>query len=213
MYAFDFTGATLKTSDRAETVLADRSISTMHRGKGCFEFTPTRGQSLPLLEIYADGQTHKRSVSLSFVTRETSDITFMIMNKNRVLGNSDALELHFGANENVSPNMIYFIQIKNKERILHSEQLIFTPRSMRMLSIDASKFPQTNGGILTFSLYKATNDFMNLQAPPTTSLQITRWLVPQGEALFFKKPVSNLEVAITLDKSVYGVGNDVSYLV
>jgi hypothetical protein len=64
---------------------------------------------MPYLEIEAHGQILKVPVVLKNPTTETSDVIFDIKNTNRVLGNSEALELWFFTNERVNPLNPYFV--------------------------------------------------------------------------------------------------------
>ena len=118
MHAFDFKSASLRSSERGEPYIVSRSISTVHRGKGSFEWTPSSVTPLPYLEIEAYGQIIKAPVVLKNPTTETSDVIFDIKNANRVLGNSESLELWLFTNDRVNPLTPYFIQIKNKDQVL-----------------------------------------------------------------------------------------------
>jgi hypothetical protein len=119
MNSFDFSQASLRSSERGEAYIITRSISTLHRGKGVFEWTPSAVTPLPYLEIEADGRILKVPVVLRNPSTETSDVIFDITNANRVLGNSESLELWIFTNERVNPMTPYFVQIKNKDQLLY----------------------------------------------------------------------------------------------
>jgi hypothetical protein len=211
MNSFDFSQASLRSSERGEAYIITRSISTLHRGKGVFEWTPSAVTPLPYLEIEADGRILKVPVVLRNPSTETSDVIFDITNANRVLGNSESLELWIFTNERVNPMTPYFVQIKSKDQLLYQEQVILNPRSERFLTIPASSFALVNGGVLTLSLYRASNSFVTLNSATNNANDISRWLIPQGEQLFFKKPSSSLKVDISTNQQTYGEGSTVSY--
>jgi hypothetical protein len=61
------------------------------------------------------------------------------------------------------------------------------------------------------SLYRASNAFVTLNSATNNANDISRWLIPQGEQLFFKKPSSSLKVDISTNQQTYGEGSTVSY--
>jgi len=101
----------------------------------------------------------------------------------------------------------YFFQIKNKETVIYTEQVLINPRSEREHTINANSFPLVNGGILSLSLYRASSSLTNLASIPDLST-VQQLLIPQGELLFFKKPNSMIRVDVQTDKQTYGAGNN-----
>lgn len=97
----------------------------------------------------------------------TSNVYFRIMNANRVLANTDDLHLMLVTNDQVTSDQTYFLQIKNKDQILYTTQVILTPSTGRLYTIPASVFNTVNGGILILDLYQASTGFVSLSGPVT----------------------------------------------
>ena len=115
-----------------------------------FFFKPTLNlnQWIPFLEIpLANGDTIYRDLKVPLI-KDTNEVLFTVLNKNRVLGNEEKLLLQFTTNANAKSTDMYSFQIKVKEKIVYSYALSFNASSTLNLSIEASKFPIVNGGIL-----------------------------------------------------------------
>jgi hypothetical protein len=54
---------------------------------------------------------------------------------------------------------------------------------------------------------------VNLSGATDNAINISKWLIPQGEQLFFKKPSSSLKVDITTNQRFYGEGSTVNYVI
>ena len=162
---FDFfNGSVVMGRGNSATVLAT-NITTMG-GRGFFEFVPS-GNTLPtIVFVGADGKTYTTQVSLTLPMRSiTSNVYFRIMNVNRVLANTDDLHLMLVTNDQVTSDQTYFLQIKNKDQILYTTQIILTPSTGRLYTIPASVFNTVNGGILILDLYQASTGFVGLSGP------------------------------------------------
>jgi hypothetical protein len=165
MAGFDFFNASIVMGSGNSANVIASNITTM-RGRGFFEFIPM-GNNLPnLVFVGADGNTYTIKVSLTLpVPSVNSNVYFRIMNPNRVLANSDDLQLMLVTNNLVTSDQTYFLQIKNKDQILTTTQIILTPNTARLYNISASTFNTVNGGILILDLYMASTGFTNLSAP------------------------------------------------
>jgi hypothetical protein len=95
----------------------------------------------------------------------TSNVYFTILNNDRVLANTDNLEIVLITNQLVTSDQTYFLQVKNKDQILYTTQIILTPGTGRMYTIPASAINTVNGGVLILSLYQASTGFVNLSGP------------------------------------------------
>ena len=81
------------------------------------------------------------------------------MNSNRVLNNSDSLNVSFTTTANYNADDVYLFQLRFKEKVLFTDQLKFNVSSTENYSVDASSFPVVNGGLFTVALYRYTEAF------------------------------------------------------
>lgn len=122
----DITGASLKqrlviNRVATETILIDRNVSSVVRGKGSFDFFPAVNQNLPYVEMYVGTNVIRRNVTLTnplFQTNNTSEVFFKILNVNRVLANNEDLIMSFATNNQVNSSDTYLLQIKLKDTII-----------------------------------------------------------------------------------------------
>ncbi|CDW71584.1 a-macroglobulin complement component [Stylonychia lemnae] len=160
----EFQNATLKQSFANKSEIVIGQVSTYSQGRGSFKYTPHRNETGLIIEISVNGQLVRRSLNLQNSQNPYSpsaEVTFSILNANRVIGNNDMLVLQFITNEQVKENDDYLLQIKLKESILYQQQLTFSPSSIRNLSVLARQFPLINGGVLNLNLYKLSEQFKN----------------------------------------------------
>lgn len=75
-----------------------------------------------------------------------------------------------------------------------------------------------NGGIMTVNLYKMSQSFIEYAKTQKASSEwtydsakISEWLEPKGEAIVIQKPNNNINVEVTVDRSVYAPGDQVNY--
>lgn len=161
----DFDGESDKGTSNITVI--NQGISSTHKGKGSFKFYYRPGL-IPFLEIpLKNGKTIKQIVKPQYSLYRPmmwpndldTEITYSI-NGDRVRENSEKLSITFQANQLMSADDSYVLQIKLKEKILYSLDLTFSPGKNTSITIDASNFPLSNGGILSANLYKVNKDFI-----------------------------------------------------
>ena len=112
----------LSFEDRdSEGVEVESGISTIHRGKGVFTFTPERNL-IYRLEVTIPQVSRPLEFDLEIDRKFDSDnneVTFTI--EKRILENDENLIVTFYANDRLDEDDFYMIQINHKEQALYSE--------------------------------------------------------------------------------------------
>ncbi len=114
-----------------------------------------------------------------------------VLNRNKVLGFNESLNLQFSTNNLVLTNETYLLQLKVKEDILFGDVFTFNQSSRLNYTVPFSKFNMINGGILTCSLYKVSSTLLrSIANSPSSALNVSfnTWLIPKSEILVFVKP-------------------------
>jgi hypothetical protein len=163
----DFSNAVVRQSYRLNATVntsqvVATGVSTVAKGKGSFTFVPLANATALTLEITVNGQVVRRNLVFGNSFNQSSnvaEVTFRILNNNRVLANNEDLQVQFQTNANVNSNDDYVVQIKLKELVVYQEQLSFVPNQVRNLTVLARQFPLINGGVLSVNLFRLTSAF------------------------------------------------------
>jgi hypothetical protein len=242
----DFTLAQLKQRTLVGKITSDTIIvpliANVHRGKGSFELLIQQGATYVLELTAPNGEVISRNLVLAnpSLVNQNTEVTFRLNNPSRVLNPTDNLEVQITTNGNVNGTEPYLVQIKARDAVVYSEQIILSARSSRNITIQGSRFPLANGGVLSLNLYRLTNDLNTYAENPliqtivvnsttngtnssnvtTTTTQVLlnapsatvqRWMQPKGEILFFKRSDETLLISVKTNKRVYTVGERVDY--
>ena len=130
--------------------------------------------------------------------------------------------LQFVTNGLNNATLPYLIVLRARDQVILLDEVILAPLSSRYYNISASKINIANGGVVTMSVYALTSQlFKFVINPPYVQVfsnvtnatsqvllnasfaNYTQWIVPKGEALFFKRPVDTLYLKIITNKQVY----------
>ena len=190
------------------------NISTLHKGKGYFSLPITSDASYSLDVPTSNGQNWYR-VNID-TNISSTNVTFEVLNDNKVLDNEEDLLLMIRSSANVRSNDTYVISVMNKERTLFSEQIQLNPSESTLMSISHKNFSLMNGGILEVALHRMSDDIVFFCGTPElyrTAPSIYYWKEYQGSILFFKKPSEVLDLRISTDKDIYEPGEQVTYTV
>jgi hypothetical protein len=236
---FDFTLGQLKQRTVVGKITTDTIlipiIQNVHRGKGSFELLVQQGATYILDLTAPNGELVSRNLVLAnpSLVNQNTEVSFRLNNPTRVLNPTDNLEIQITTNANVNGNEPYLIQIKARDAVVYSEQIILSARSTRNITIQGSRFPLVNGGVLSLNLYRLTADLNTYAENPLTqsvvvtgpngsntttmvllnapSATVQRWMQPKGEILFYKRPDETLVLSVKTNKRVYSVGERVDY--
>ncbi|CDW76949.1 a-macroglobulin complement component [Stylonychia lemnae] len=220
---FDFQNAELKQRFINNTEISLGLVSSQQFGRGQFTYVPVLNQTALIVEISNQGQLIRRNLYFNNTFNQNNnraELSFKILNINRVLNNNENLQVQLMTNEKVNKSDDYLMQIKLKEQILYQEQITLNPSANQNFTVQGRLFPLINGGILSLSIQKLTvafkNFYRNKSVSETVSSNVTisnmtTWFEPKGELIFFKRPNDRLTINITTDKTQYSPGDSVSY--
>ena len=154
----DFSDAKLISYDSDEKKSTEENrISTDHRGKGVFEFTPVTDKQY-MLEVEIEGTVLERELFVYGL--EYNEVNFRLKNKDKVLENNEDLKLEMEFNDNFLDDSLYILQVNIKERTIYSEQFELSNDKKLSKTIDSSLFDAPNGGTFQVNLYRLTEDFI-----------------------------------------------------
>eukprot|EP00347_Sterkiella_histriomuscorum_P009235 403342001 len=210
------------TQKKSESFLMDKNLSSTYTGIGVFNINPASGFQY-FLEFSIDSTDILIRREIQFLNNNgmsydsNSEITFNILNSNKIIENNDEIKLQFQTNNNMINSDWYAIYVKQKERILYYQELQFNKSSTKSFSIMGEFLQILNGGVVSISLKKVNSTFINwykkISDPKNTILQppSENWLIYKGEIKILLKPAQQLKVQIQTDKSQYLPGDLVSY--
>jgi uncharacterized protein YfaS (alpha-2-macroglobulin family) len=156
------------------------------------------------------------------IYNENNEVTFSVLNPNKIVepfGSKRAgiVSLRFQTNNLVNPQDRYLVQLKFKEEILGQAEVKLN-KSMSNYTFDIkANRTMINGGLMTVNLYKMSKSFVEYSRTQNSSNwtyqtdMVRTWLEPKGEIIVIQKPSNNLEVEVTVDKSLYAPGDRVNY--
>ena len=108
-----------------------RNITSVHRGKGSFSFVHSADYERVYLEFVVgasssspatvqrdldvSGYLYLAAASMPYIYNLNNEVTFSVLNKNKVILPGKAITVMFQTNSLVSKKDQYFLQIKQKE--------------------------------------------------------------------------------------------------
>eukprot|EP00347_Sterkiella_histriomuscorum_P013335 403365111 len=100
------------------------------------------------------------ALNTEVVTGQLAEATFSF--SKRIIGTAEALTINILANSYVSTSQVYYLAIKNHEKVI-AHRALTLKAGATAVTIAATEMPLTNGGVLTANLYRVDPGYFEFQ--------------------------------------------------